>query len=213
MNNSPAHRDRSTSWRSFWLKTMIQWHWISSAICLVGMLLFTVTGITLNHASQIPADPQTNTILLELPSELQNLLNEGPQEGDHALPPDIANWLSRQLPKSIGQRQAEWSEYEVYLSMPGPGSDAWLAIDRESGSVEFEGTFRGWISYFNDLHKGRHAGAGWKLFIDLFSLATLVFCLTGLFLLILHAKKRRMTWPLVGLGFIAPLLIALLLIH
>ena len=97
--------------------------------------------------------------------------------------------------------------------MPGPGMDSWLAIDRETGTVEFEQTSRGWIAYFNDLHKGRNTGAGWKLFIDVFSIATLVFCITGLFLLVLHAQRRKMTWPLVGLGLIVPLLMALLLIH
>ena len=30
--------------RAYWLKTLHQWHWISSAICLLGMLLFAVTG-------------------------------------------------------------------------------------------------------------------------------------------------------------------------
>ena len=28
-----------------------------------------------------------------------------------------------------------------------------------------------------------------------------------------HARQRRMTWPLVGLGLLIPLLIALILIH
>ena len=37
--------------------------------------------------------------------------------------------------------------------------------------------------------------------------------ITGLFLLHLHARQRRMTWPLVGLGLLIPLLLALLLIH
>ncbi len=204
---------RQPSWRSFWLKTMIQWHWISSAVCLVGMLLFAVTGITLNHAGQIQSDPIVENIVLELPAELQEAVKTGPVDGEAAMPPDLVNWLSSQLPKSIGSRPAEWSDYEVYLSMPGPGLDSWLAIDRESGEVEFEQTSRGWIAYFNDLHKGRNTGAGWKLFIDVFSLATLVFCITGLFLLVLHAQRRRMTWPLVGLGLIVPLLMAILLIH
>ena len=44
--------------RAYWLKTLHQWHWISSAVCLVGMLLFAVTGITLNHAAQIDAEPR-----------------------------------------------------------------------------------------------------------------------------------------------------------
>ena len=43
--------------RGFWLRTLHQWHWISSAVCLIGMLLFAITGITLNHASKIEATP------------------------------------------------------------------------------------------------------------------------------------------------------------
>ena len=41
--------------RAYWLKTLHEWHWVSSAICLVGMILFSITGFTLNHAGQIEA--------------------------------------------------------------------------------------------------------------------------------------------------------------
>ena len=41
--------------RGYWLRTLHQWHRISAAVCLIGMLLFAVTGITLNHAAQIEA--------------------------------------------------------------------------------------------------------------------------------------------------------------
>ena len=107
----------------------------------------------------------------------------------------------------------EWSAEEIYLSLPRPGGDAWLSIDRETGAVEYESTSRGAVSYLNDLHKGRNAGPAWGWFLDVFAVACLVFCITGLFLLHLHARQRRMTWPLVGLGLMIPLLIALLLIH
>ena len=86
-------------------------------------------------------------------------------------------------------------------------------LDRETGAVEYERTRRGWISYFNDLHKGRNAGPAWGWFLDIFAVACLVFCITGLFLLYLHGRQRRMTWPMVGLGLLVPLLIALLFIH
>ena len=46
--------------------TVRQWHWISSAVCLVGMLLFAFTGITLNHAADIEASPQVQTTEAEL---------------------------------------------------------------------------------------------------------------------------------------------------
>lgn len=198
--------------RGFWLRTLHQWHWISSAVCLIGMLLFSLTGITLNHASKIEAKPQVQNLQLELPAPVLKALGER-EDGNAPLPARVADWLSNRLDVSIGSREAEWSPEEIYLSMPGPGSDAWLSIDRETGAVEFEKTRRGWVSYFNDLHKGRNAGPGWGWFLDVFAVACLVFCITGLFLLHLHARQRRMTWPLVGLGLLIPLLIALLLIH
>ncbi len=196
-----------------WGRQLIAWHWISSAISLVGMLLFAITGITLNHASQIETKPESRTVMAEMPSELLEILGQQEHEDDAPLPIEVASWLTEQTSFSIGQRDAEWSEDEVYLSMPGPGRDAWLAVDRETGEFEFEETHRGLISYLNDLHKGRNTGPAWRWTLDLFAIATLVFCLTGLLLLIQHARRRRMTWPLVGLGFVAPFLIAILLIH
>lgn len=199
--------------RRYRLRTIVAWHWVSSAISLVGMMLFAITGITLNHASQIKSEAVTTALTAGLPPNLHELVIESKIEGLAPLPDELSNWLSQQFLKPIGSRAAEWSEDEIYVSMPGPGSDAWLAIDRQSGDVEFEQTQRGWIAYLNDLHKGRNTGAAWKWVLDLFALATLVFCLTGLLLLIEHARRRKMTWPLVALGLVAPWLIAILLIH
>ncbi|WP_374013540.1 PepSY-associated TM helix domain-containing protein [Pseudoxanthomonas koreensis] len=199
--------------RGFWLRTLHQWHWISAALCLVGMLLFAATGVTLNHAAKIEAAPQVDNRALQLPEPLLRTLADAAQEGTTPLPPALAAWLEQALDVPVGARVAEWSPEEAYVSMPSPGADAWLSIDRQTGAVEYERTDRGWVSYFNDLHKGRNAGPAWGWFIDVFAIACLVFCITGLFLLHLHARQRRMTWPLVGLGLVVPLLLALLFIH
>ena len=111
------------------------------------------------------------------------------------------------------QGAAEWSADEVYLPAPRPGGDAWVAIDRATGAVTSEVTDRGWISYLNDLHKGRNSGGEWSLFIDIFAFACLVFAITGLFLLWLHSAKRKSTWPLVGAGLVLPAAIAIIFIH
>jgi uncharacterized protein len=198
--------------RGFWLRTLHQWHWISSAVCLIGMLLFAATGLTLNHARSIEAKPVVTTRMLELPAPQLRALGTR-EDGQAPLPAGVADWLGDALALDLHRRDADWSSDEVYLSMPSPGADAWLSIDRASGAVEYESTRRGWISYFNDLHKGRNAGPAWGWFIDLFAVACLVFCITGLVLLQMHARQRRMTWPLVGLGLLVPLLLALLLIH
>lgn len=194
-----------------WLGTLRQWHWISSALCLVGMLLFAVTGITLNHAGQIESKPLVETREGQLPERLLSSLQaDTPEAG---LPADLRQWLEQTLDLQLDGREVEWSDGELYVALPRPGGDAWLSLSLESGELEYESTDRGWIAYFNDLHKGRHSGEAWSWFIDLFAVACVVFSLTGLLLLQRHAGNRPGTWPLVGLGLVIPVLLALLFIH
>ena len=91
--------------------------------------------------------------------------------------------------------------------------NAWLRVSLADGEAEYERTDRGWISYLNDLQKGRNTGAAWSWFIDIFAAATVVFSITGLFILKMHAGNRPFTWPMVGMGLVIPVLLALLFIH
>ncbi len=200
--------------RAFWLKHLHRWHWISAGLCLVGMILFAATGITLNHAAQIEARPVVIQKEATLPADLLASLSAAAPKGDTGeLPPAVEHWLASELGIVAGGQIAEWSDDEVYVPLPRPGGDAWASIDREDGKVLYERIDRGWISYFNDLHKGRNTGAAWSWFIDVFAGACLVFCLTGLCLLQIHSGKRPATWPVVGLGVVVPLLLAILFIH
>lgn len=198
--------------RFIWLGTVRQWHWISSAVCLIGMLLFAITGITLNHAAQIQVTPHVETIEADVPDELLQQLMI-PDEEKAPLPENLVQWLSAKHGIRTQERLAEWSDEEIYVSLPRPGGDAWLTIDITSGELFYEKTERGWISYFNDLHKGRNTGVVWFWFIDVFAVACVIFCITGLVLLYRHAGNRPTTWPMVGLGLVIPLLLAILFIH
>nr|WP_293852854.1 PepSY-associated TM helix domain-containing protein [Steroidobacter sp.] len=202
--------------RSFWLKHLHQWHWVSAAACLVSMLLFSVTGFTLNHASWISAKPEVTTQTAALPEPLLAQLRQTWQADNDekaVLPAPVVDWLGSALSVRVADRQIEWSDDEVYVSLPRPGGDAWLTVSLEDGAVTHELTDRGWLSFLNDLHKGRNTGAAWSLFIDVFAFAALVFAVTGLLLLKMHASNRPGTWPMVGLGLALPLLLAILFIH
>lgn len=204
----------SAKTRAAWMRRLHQWHWVSSALCLVGMLAFAITGITLNNAAHIEATPQVRQVQTVLPEAMRLSLNTAADTAPGApLPATAADWIRQTMAVDVHDRAVEWSDDEAYVSLPRPGGDAWLSIDRAAGTVEYERTDRGWIAYFNDLHKGRHTGTAWSWFIDVFSLACVVFCLTGLVLLKLHGKHRPATWPVVGTGALIPLLLALLLIH
>lgn len=199
--------------KAFWLKQLHMWHWMSSAVCLIGLLLFAITGFTLNHAADIEGSPVVTEKSAALPPALLAQLSAAvPADAKAPLPKPVADWVEQTFPVRASN-EAEWSADEVYLPAPRPGGDAWVAIDLTTGAVTSEVTSRGWVSYLNDLHKGRNSGGEWSLFIDVFSFACLVFAITGLFLLQLHSAKRKSTWPLVGLGLAIPAAIAVIFIH
>jgi hypothetical protein len=215
--NQPA-RDASAlpgASRAVWLKNLHQWHWISSAICLMAMLLFSVTGFTLNHASDIEAKPEVTRIRHVLPPALRaQLAGFAAAHADASLPlPDpVAAWANDSFPVDVRGKPAEWSLDDAYVALARPGGDAWLRIGVD-GQAEYERTDRGAISWLNDLHKGRNTGPVWSWFIDLFALACLVFCITGFLILKFHAANRPSTWPVIGFGIVLPAVLALLFVH
>ncbi len=208
----PRARPKPRKWRGWWLKQLHSWHWMSAAVSLVGMLLFAITGITLNHAASIGATPVVTDKAGTLPPPLRRLLTT-PAAADAPLPPPVAQAVARTVGLDPGGKPGEWSDADVYVALPRPGGDAWVSIDRASGAITSENTSRGWIAYLNDLHKGRNAGTAWSWFLDIFAGACILFTLTGLLLLQLHARHRRSTWPIVAAGVAIPFVLIILFIH
>jgi hypothetical protein len=188
-----------------------QLHWISAAVCFAALALFTITGITLNHASAISAKPEITSRETQLPEPLRAAL--GADVSTEGVPDAIGDWVAGEFGIDVDAATAEWSDEELYLSAPGPGRDAWVSIERASGATKFESTDRGWISYFNDLHKGRNTGLAWTLFIDVVAAAVLFFSITGLILLQIQARQRKSTWPLVIGGTVLVFVLTLFFVH
>lgn len=197
------------------LGTIRQWHWFSAAVSLVGMLAFAVSGITLNHATRIVAAPRVTTLEANVPTAVLHGLSAREETGEApALTPDFRRWLARHHRIHLGaEALPERYDEELYLSLPRPGGDAWLSLDLGTGELLYERTDRGWIAYLNDLHKGRNTGVAWGWFIDLFAIACVAFCVSGLVLLWRQASFRTATWPIVGMGLVLPLLLIIAFVH
>ncbi len=194
-------------------RTMHSWHWISAAICLAALLLFSITGITLNHAASIGAAPQVTTGNAQLPPGLVSEL-AGARGAEDAVPPAIADWIEDSVrhrrsrrDASSGPRKSCTCPRRAPAATPGCRSIAPPARRR------FEATDRGWIAYFNDLHKGRNTGIAWTIFIDVAAAACVFFALTGLVLLWIQARQRTSTWPLVGGGVAILVVLMIFLAH
>ena len=192
-------------------RTMHSWHWISATICLAALLLFCITGITLNHASAIGAHPAVTKAAAQLPANLRPLL--GGEHAAESLPEPLAEWIDAQFDIDTDGASIEWSPEELYVSAPGPGRDAWVTVDRATFAATSEVTDRGWVAYFNDLHKARNTGVVWKVFVDVVAAACVFFALTGLVLLWIQARQRTATWPLMSLGVAVVIALMILFAH
>jgi hypothetical protein len=96
MTAAPANRRRA-----YWLKTLHEWHWVSAALCLIGMVLFSVTGFTLNHAGSIEAKPEVSSRTGAIDDALRaRLLRQLPSvkasKSKAELPQELQDWVQKQ---------------------------------------------------------------------------------------------------------------------
>lgn len=214
LSQQPPQNASKLKLRRMPLGTVRQWHWVSSAVCLAALLLFAVTGITLNHAQDIEASPRTTTLEQPLDHLTAAELRDSLQQAQ--LTPTLQEYLESSIGHRLsGAQEAaiEWAEDELYLSLPRPGGDAWLSLDVYSETLIYESTSRGFIAYLNDLHKGRHTGPAWSWFIDVVAILCVIFAATGLWLLARQHRTRPSTWPLTTLGLLVPILLLLFAGH
>jgi hypothetical protein len=119
---------------AFWKRQARTWHWMSGAICLLGMMLFALTGITLNHAHQIPAQVEVTEQEMILPgAALSSISTDIKFAEDSALPNDIVRAVRQEIGVNLAGKTSEWTDIDVYVSLPRPGGDGWISIDRETG--------------------------------------------------------------------------------
>lgn len=206
--------DQSVARRAAWLRLLTQWHWISSALSLVGMLFFASTGIMLNNAEYFESEtPSVTRHEGTLPGAVLAEVNAAAGATSHTLPPSLHTWLRSSWDMSIYPKTTEWQADQIYVDLARPGVDASLTIDRHSGLIQYEADDHGWVAFFDDLHKGKNAGRVWSWMITAFGVACLIFCITGLLILQIHSRARWKVWPVAALGLVVPLVLVLIFVH
>ena len=119
--------ERSPVLSPFWRNQLRQWHWISSALCLIALLLFSVTGFTLNHAAQISARPKTTHVEKDLPATGAALIAQA--KDGQPLPAALRAAVKTLTGVDAGAAKAQVSDGEIYVDLTTPGVDNSLTIE------------------------------------------------------------------------------------
>ena len=154
------------------------------------VLLFAITGLTLNHQDFGLANPKTTTATIKLPDDLV----------DHPNRITIGKQLQSQLgivsPISDYQEDPD----QIQVTFAAPGHRTVVTINRAERTGEVESESRGLLGKLDDLHKGFDSGRVWYWTIDVTAILLTVSSLTGMMTLLSLRARRRTGFIVGGLG-------------
>lgn len=178
---SPAWKRKAAQWTR-WL------HIYLSMVSFVILFFFAVTGLTLNHQQWFAKQQKTVQYKGQID---QNWLRGTPAKFE------IVEYLRSHHRISGGVNEFRVEDGQASVSFKGPGYEANVFIDRETGRYDITETRMGTAAVLNDLHKGRDSGKGWSWLIDASAVFMTFVSLSGIVLL-LFLQKRRFSGLIAG---------------
>jgi uncharacterized protein len=160
-----------------WARTL---HIYASMAGFLLVLLFAVTGITLNHQDSGWGEPVTSATTVTLPLTIVKTADTvSVQEA-------LQSILHITTPASSYQAYAE----EIDVAFHSPGRRVHAIVNRADGSVKVVTETRGSIGIINDLHKGMETGAVWRWIVDATAILIGFSAISGIVTLVSLPKRR-----------------------
>jgi hypothetical protein len=170
---------------------------------LFVMMLFGVTGFTVNHEDWFGA---TTPHVTE---------SEGHTPVELVAKKDALR-IVEHLRKAHGITGAltgfEELEGKFSMGFKEPGRLWEVEVEKPSGKTHVHAEAFNFIALVNNLHRGRYAGPGWRWVIDLCALFIALACATGLVLWLALPKRRQLGILAVVLGTLGTIAIYLALV-
>lgn len=187
-------------------KTLWRWSRLLHVYAAVALLLllsfFAVTGITLNHPDWFSGQTEEHDIEFQLPNFNTN--------NDLNFKPEQIRIIEQQLNVNFSQLKFERDGDLAFIDAQMPGSFINAELDLNTGQVAASITSFGTWAWLNDLHKGRHTSISWRWLLDISSVLILLFCFSGLVLLL---PNRRHLKPAMYLGLLTALICAGVIVY
>ncbi|MBB34288.1 MAG: hypothetical protein CME88_15345 [Hirschia sp.] len=153
-------------------------HGYLSAFAFIGLIFFAASGFLLNHPEWFADKRDARQVeLVQLPDPL---IVEALKQDDKGAA--LARLLESQTVMAGEFASAEILDEDAMLRFTGVKANVDVFIDLASGEAEIETARSGVMAVIRDLHRGKEAGAVWRLLIDVIAIVTLVLSLVGFFL-------------------------------
>jgi hypothetical protein len=170
---------------------------------LFVMLLFGVTGFTVNHEDWFSATtPRVTELTGQSPAEL---VAKNDRLG-------VVEHLRRAFGISGALTGYDDLGEKLSIGFREPGRNWEVEIEKNSGKTSVHQEAFNFTALINNLHRGRYAGAAWKWIIDICAVLIVIACITGSVLWMALPKRRRLGIGALALGTIGTLVVYVLLV-
>jgi hypothetical protein len=163
-------------------------------ICLIIVLFFGITGVTLNHPNWTLGGTTTRTTYT---GDLPTGYVSADGTVDYLAVTEFIR-TTHDVKGSVDSYGTSGNEGTVSFKAPGYAADLFFKVDTGSYSVTVEQD--GFVAVMNDLHKGRYADSSWKWLIDVVGVLLVVIALTGLGIQFFLRKRRTKAFIVAGVG-------------
>jgi hypothetical protein len=206
--SAPARRQSRRFDRGRLMRLIRDWHGYLSALAFAALMLFSATGLLLNHPEWMEtAAPSVETVETSIASAVLHRARTSP---------DPARALGDYLVEGGAVRgfyaSGEVFEDELFLRFESPRGASDALIDLRTGRAELTIRRAHPITMLNELHRGKNAGAVWRAAIDAVACLTLAMSLLGYVLFLIMRTRLVSALSLTGVGLAALAAVALLFV-
>lgn len=152
------------------------------------MILFSLTGLLLNHQLWVLGEVKNTQFVRQIPPRL--IENWEMEAENIALP--ILVWMDQQHDIRGVSIEYEWDDIDqlLLINLDGPNGAHSIEISPEEGSATVFSRELPMLEMLNNLHRGKHVSPVWRLIIDASAVFMLLFSITGLWLTVINRNFR-----------------------
>lgn len=165
-----------------------EWHGYLSAVAFFALILFSATGILLNHPGllQGAAPEPVETSLALTADELAEVRTADTPERA------FAEIVGSHTDLTGSFRSGEIIGDDVYINLQGVRGRTSITGDLASGAVDVYIERETFVGVLNGLHRAEHAGDAWRLLVDIVAIVFIAMAVIGLALFLsLRFRLRR----------------------